>query len=393
MARWRSESYVSSGCSRPEQRFRRPFLRSSRALGAAAALWTACALVSGCGRGPHKKLIEFGWDEPDTAYLRRQIGRMEQMPFDGCVFHVMLKPGEGPEVNLAWRFWGRSAFTLSDARQAREDLWKTPRRRLHHNFLRLNVTPGDVDWYDDFSAILANTRLAAALAREGGCAGILLDTEPYETPLFDYRGRPRRAHRSWDEYAAQARRRGREIMHAVEQAFPEATLLLTFGYELPWLESNQGVQPLAECRSGLLAPFLDGLLDGRRRAHIVDGYEPTYGVRDATQFAATYAEMRQRVLPAICARTTGSRALSLGFGLWLDNDWRRNGWSSASPAQNYFTPEGFELSLAAALRQSDEYVWVYSETPRWWSANEGPRDLPTAYIEAVQRARRTAGLD
>jgi hypothetical protein len=318
---------------------------------------------------------------------------MEQMPFDGCVFHVMLKPGKGPDVSLAWRFWGRTAFTLSDARQAREDLWKTPRRRLRYNFLRLNVTPGDVDWYDDFSAILANTRLAAALAREGGCAGILLDTESYETPLFDYQRRPRRARRSWEEYAAQARGRGREIMHAVEQAFPEGTLLLTFGYELPWLESNQGTRPLAECANGLLAPFLDGLRDGRRRAHIVDGYELTYGLRDDTQFAVRYAEMRQRVLPALCTRAAAGSTLSLGFGLWLDNDWRRSGWSSTSPAQNYFTPEAFELSLTAALRRTDEYVWVYSETPRWWSANGGPRDLPPAYIEAVQRARRTAGLD
>jgi hypothetical protein len=380
-------------CSRPEQADRRPSARLGRALGLTAALWVALAVTLGCDGAPKKKLIEFGWDEPDTAYLRRQIGRMEQMPFDGCVFHVMLKPHGSQDVNLAWRFWGRTAFAFRDSQQAREDLWKTPRQRFRHNFLRLNVTPGDVDWYDDFSAILANARLAAAVAREGGCAGILLDTEPYEAPLFDYRRRPSSGRRSWEEYAAQARRRGREIMHAFEQTFPGSTVLLTFGYELPWIESNEGARPLAQCATGLLAPFLDGLLDGCRRGRVVDGYELTYGVRDGTQFAVTHAEMRQRILPAICASGPGRGALSLGFGLWLDYDWRRNGWSSASTARNHFTPQAFEASLAAALGQADEYVWVYSETPRWWSAEGGPRNLPPAYIDAVWRARRAAGLD
>jgi hypothetical protein len=37
----------------------------------------------------HKKyLIEFGWDEPDSHYLREHITEMEKLPFDGCVFHI-----------------------------------------------------------------------------------------------------------------------------------------------------------------------------------------------------------------------------------------------------------------------------------------------------------------
>ncbi len=31
-----------------------------------------------------KKLIEFGWDEPDTAFMREQDAEMERSPFDGC---------------------------------------------------------------------------------------------------------------------------------------------------------------------------------------------------------------------------------------------------------------------------------------------------------------------
>ena len=35
-----------------------------------------------------RKLIEFGWDEPDLEFLLHNWTVMERLPFDGCVFHV-----------------------------------------------------------------------------------------------------------------------------------------------------------------------------------------------------------------------------------------------------------------------------------------------------------------
>src|SRR3989337_909375 len=40
-----------------------------------------------------KKLIECGWDEPDTKFIRQNIQKMEQFPFDGFVFHVVSSKG------------------------------------------------------------------------------------------------------------------------------------------------------------------------------------------------------------------------------------------------------------------------------------------------------------
>jgi APA family basic amino acid/polyamine antiporter len=40
-----------------------------------------------------RKLIELGWDEPDTAFLRQHIIEMEATPFDGCVYHVSAREG------------------------------------------------------------------------------------------------------------------------------------------------------------------------------------------------------------------------------------------------------------------------------------------------------------
>jgi hypothetical protein len=40
-----------------------------------------------------------------------------------------------------------------------------------------------------------------------------------------------------------------------------------------------------------------------------------------------------------------------------------------------------------ALALADEYVWIYSETPRWWSKEGKPIKLPEAYEAALRRAR------
>src|SRR5438093_1619249 len=46
-------------------------------------------LVGSLALAGDKKLIEFGWDEPDTAFMRAHVREMEKSPFDGCVFHIM----------------------------------------------------------------------------------------------------------------------------------------------------------------------------------------------------------------------------------------------------------------------------------------------------------------
>jgi len=50
---------------------------------------------------PHK-LIEFGWDEPDTAFMRVHIAEMEKTPFDGCVFHARCLGADGKPANMLW---------------------------------------------------------------------------------------------------------------------------------------------------------------------------------------------------------------------------------------------------------------------------------------------------
>ena len=120
---------------------------------------------------PIKKLIEFGWDEPDTAFLRRHVAEMEKTPFDGCVFHVMSADPQGRRENFTWLCWGGRAFTEAELEPALDDLRATTFRRFTHNFLRFNTSPGDLDWFDDHAAVLSNARLAAAGRPRGQVRG------------------------------------------------------------------------------------------------------------------------------------------------------------------------------------------------------------------------------
>src|SRR5436190_9762189 len=178
-----------------------------------------------------KKLIEWGWDEPDTKFMRENIEKMEQFPFDGLVFHATSGKGD----NLAWEVWGSKKFAPDDFKQAVDDLKATKFNRFTDRFLRVNVTPAKVDWFDDeaWASVVNNFGVAAHVAKEGRCKGFMFDTEQYEgITVFDYRKQKDKGQKTFAEYQAKVRQRGREWAKAVNKQYPDITILMTFGYDV-----------------------------------------------------------------------------------------------------------------------------------------------------------------
>ncbi len=351
-------------------------------------VWLAC-LPAPAASEPRKKLIEFGWDEPDTSFLRAHIAEMERTPFDGCVFHAGFQKSSGAKGSFTWDSWGTNAFTEADLAGAFADLQATRFGRFKQNFLRFNTTPAKLDWFDDHTAVMQNARLAAQLARAGKCPGLLFDIEQYNEPLFDYRKQRDAKTKGWEVYATQVRLRGRQVMEALQQGYPGLTVFLTFGYSLPWLESYSGKGSLADVHYGLLPPFMDGMIEAAKSpTRIIDGHETAYGYKTASQFVAARNTTTQGLLPIVRDPSRYAQVVSIGFGLWLDHDWRKSGWNIEEPGKNYFSPEAIESSVREALNSADEYVWIYSETPRWWSEGGTSVKLPEAYVEAIRKASR-----
>ena len=340
-------------------------------------------LVTAAPAAAEKKLIQFGWDEPNTRYLRANIERMERQPFDGVVFNARYFTAAGEDVIFADNGWSSTLISWESLAPALTDLQQTAFGHFTDNFLRVNVEPGTVDWFDDFSGPIANLTAAARLAFEGGTKGVFFDLEPYGFPIFQYSRQSARDAHSFDEYAAQVRKRGRQIMTALQAGYPKLTLFLTFGYG----QADPEEESLQRYRYGLLRYFLDGLLAGAEEGTvIIDGFEGSYSYRTAKEFADAYQWIYGRHRELSSVRSSYDGHVNAAFGLWMDYGSDAKPWQEVRTERNYFSPRRLQRALGAALRRSDHYVWLYSQQPSWWSN----RKLPEAYVRAVTRAKNAA---
>lgn len=336
--------------------------------------------------GP-KKIIEFGWDEPNTAFMRKHAQEMDRTPFDGTVFTIQYETS-GTKRDLIWDGWGPQAVSQAQVGQAAEDLRRTKLQRMRHNFARFNVTPGILDWWSDFSPVVNNARVTAWVARQGPCDGVLFDVEAYAAQLFDFRALPTSSTRTWDEHRARVHECGRQLMQGFQDGYPDLTVLLTFGYSLTWQQMGGAKGSAQNCQMGLLPALLDGMCEAiAGKARIVDGYETSYPFKDPIQFEVAMKQMRTDLLPIVHDPALYKRVVSFGFGIWMDYNSQQLTWDVNDVSKNHFTPQTFQQAVTNALQATDEYVWIYTEKPRWWTEQGKSVNLPEAYDLALRRAR------
>ena len=358
--------------------------RLSRTMLCLLLLSTAAAALAGpTALPPGKKLIEWGWDEPGPAFMRANAAKMDRAGFDGVIFHADAVRG-GAGQNFTWECWSAKRFEYSDFTQSVADLKACNFKRLTDNFLRFNVCPGDVDWFDDkgFDAVVNNAKVAARVAKEGGCKGWMFDVEMYGKAPFTYQAQTLKDTKSFAEYEAKARERGRQFMQAVGSEYPDMTMLMTYAYSITGVGQDRSKAPY-----GLLKGFLDGMYEAAPTGMtIVDGWEGAYSYRKQSQFATSYDMMHTKLAKECAVPDEYRQHLSAGFGIWMDMDFRRYGWHTNVEDfdANYFTPEEFAYSVNSGLRVADKYVWIYTEKPLWWTHTR----VPVAYRRALREARR-----
>lgn len=356
-----------------------------------------CLLLCGtawAGSAKGKKLIEYGCDNPDTAYVRANITDMEKVPFDGVVIRVGDASGHpGGTGNLGLEVFQRREFQPSDYQHAIDDLKATHLTTLTDNFLQMYPPYFGciVDWYDpDWSVIAHNAACMAKIAKEGGCKGLMLDPEmcdPNNVPLWWYARivKDKKNAPSFPEYAAKVRERGREFIRAINKEYPDITILGLYGSSLTYAESFYAWN--GDGGLSLYGPFLDGIYEAATPGTtFVDGFEYSYGYRNHESFAA--ARKLERAggrSVSTCPKEFDEHA-RVGFGVWADWNGAGNGWYPNDFSKNYFTPNGLRASLNYALRESDKYVWIWSEKLRWWPCNS-----PKEYLEALRLAKVSPG--
>lgn len=310
-----------------------------------------------------KRLIGFSWRSPNLNVLPDYIDALQSSPFDGFVFNF--------ETTLDRRGAAFSVFVNTPLDQAAMDALAAQYvgfnwGRLTDNFLRVNLVPAELDWFDDYSVILSNLEAMAQLAFQLGFRGIMLDTEMYgENTLLDFGLRPNNDRYDYPAYVAQVYQRGQAIIQALNRGYPGLTVMMTFG---PSHVLNSGnPYTLHYHPYGLIVPLVDGMLAGADANTVfVDGYEGSYTFTMEVQFTDAYTIIKNLMPDAYSSQPQLYRQrLQVGFGLFLDHRCEGEPMTADGCPQG-FTPGIFQQSLTFALRYSDRYVWVYSQNGIDW---------------------------
>ncbi len=335
-----------------------------------------------------KKIINYGQDWPNTAYVRAHIHEMEQRPYDGIVIAVSknTKPTY-PADSIGFRTFSHERFDVPQYQHAIDDLRATDFKRFTDNFIQIEAQPGDVDFFDDdgWANIAHNLKTLACIAKQGGCKGFEFDPEEYGVNhMWSYVSWPEAIQRKHTEeqYIAEARKRGQEVMQAINSEFPDIRILCLFG---PSCTAVRLATNNHHYR--LLAPFIDGMCSvATPGTQIIDGYEQSYGYRTEVLFKdGRAAQKASRKL--FVDKTAFDRVMRVGFGLWMDNNSGQLGWHPNEVQLNYFQPDTWQTAIYYALAYSDEYVWTWHEKFDVWSG----KNVNFDYLKAQDAGREKPG--
>ena len=292
-----------------------------------------------------------------TIEILRNAEHIKGLPIDGMVINVpqsyfaMSAPGAAPEG--------------AEVTRAALEPWLEPLADFNegmHNYLITFIDrPGDL--FDDavWAQVAENFRLMAEGAREAGFKGMIFDNEEYFGAWDNFpEDWPGADPADLTAYQAQAALRGRQIMEAIAEAFPEAEVGVTHGPytsveggadEPPTIEAQAGGAALQELRG----PFFTGMLEGKGPGQTLIDMGELYGARTAPEYAASQAYRSDRV-PELIDWDVAPALL--------------DGWDSEVVIDHMVstdqfptdgvTPETLEIALEGAFAHSEENVFLYS---------------------------------
>ncbi len=323
------------------------------------------------------RLIGHSWDlvRANTADLVRNRAKLAQLPLDGISIAVRCSAPDGTPVNFLYAIveapWPREAMAGEI-----ENLRLLTQAGLRHNFLATFLSASvRVRWDDDqaWDNAAHNFGLMAWTAREGGARGLIFDPEDYANSqqfICQESDGP------YPEVAAQARRRGGQVMRAIAGEYPDVAILAFWLFSMNRHlvtagDPEQGYDLEAEtARSGdLWFPFINGLLDELPpEAVMIDGNEWAYWFQDQSNFGDWAYKQRNPALASVDAanRSKYLAQVKIGFGQYLDlyvftpeEEWRYQ------PELDGSRLKRLELLCGTALAQADGYCWLYGEHTQW----------------------------
>ncbi|MFH0962413.1 MAG: hypothetical protein V2A58_00205, partial [Planctomycetota bacterium] len=238
---------------------------------AALCVWALALAGTSSGQGVEGKKIVggHGYAMPTTYTLRQNVKEMERAPLDGVFVHVNRNDMQEDPIERTMRplrWFKPPAVTIDDFSVALDDLANTRFERFKHNILWCEGSRGFAgDWFDDKyweEVALVNAGVLAEVCRRGGFEAVWFDVEVGGSPgggAMTWKGTSREKEHTFEEYAAKARQRGREMMSALTSVVPEFKLIISHAYgSLNRTLAGRGTDRLSEVEYGLLPAFCDG---------------------------------------------------------------------------------------------------------------------------------------
>ena len=345
---------------------------------------------------PRKKVIAWGgidWYSP--AKVRDNIREIEKLPFDGMIlqgFASSRLDKSGKPVMFDWECFGNQRFQREELAKTIETLKQIDFHQFTDNFLRYNVTPGDVDWFDDFENILHNARMWAAVTKDVGAKGWMFDVEDYKGTVFNYQKMKYRDEKSFDQYAQQVRLRGRQFMQAVQDGNPDIVILLCLAHSYVNRSPNAR-RHLAKIEYGLTPAFLNGMIEAAGpRVRIIDGHEQGYGYLTSEEFFRGYHATRRLALSLVPPELHDRYRTKMEFGMAVFANYSLG--LTEYPGHwpiHYLTAKErlrvFEQNIYAGLQATDEYLWLYNEHIGWWEDPAWAYRPQPGVLDAIRSAR------
>ena len=271
-----------------------------------------------------------------------KIALYQALPIDG----VNLDMAQAPFRDS---FFSPDEIDESAFVKAKEIVKNTRWGNLKSNFFRIDIASSwgknpdgsrrQFDWFDDkaWEVILRKITRFSEVCRECGF-NIMFDTEAYTTEPYDYYRFYRNSGRSFAEYQAKVRQRGREVAEAFAKGDPDAVIMMMFASWIVKLSPE-------EDRYGLLPAFLDGMCEAETKLTLIDGYEGGYEFTNRASVINGLYNIKVTGVSKSSIPARYKKMIKTGFGVWL--------------RPSVFSPEAFDRLLNDTLELSDGYVWIY----------------------------------
>ena len=353
-----------------------------------------------------------------AADVAGKVEAWQETGYDGVCFCLSIDPqavGEDypHKHHMSWRWWDTEGRKHGEFKRDIE-AFKSVKDwgRLTDNFLWMGShVEGHKppDWFSDadWKIVLANTRLAAKIAKEIGFKGIAFDWEgygggaygvwrqPWDYSLYarsDYTIEKRSAPRPFDEVVAKVRLRGRQWAKALSAEYPDMVLAVLPGlYEATWKRANDPRfgGDLAKCDVGLWPAFVDGMLEGLdERTLLVSFCESTYLDSQYRDLLIWRDFAREQALTISADPELARRRISFAAGIWTDAGYGYPRFSATDERFNQRDPERHKHAVHNTLAVSDHYAWQWGE----WG-KEGESNFMTTEPTPLMRRYWQANID